>query len=113
MLTKVLNEMAGVKPTRRLTKVYRLNEADKLGHPILDGGTYKFWLVTGATKVSELLDVLVEVDVVGLSNIARGVDRSAPKKEQWELFPHSMKAQALKLAKQRIKDAQEEEDADV
>jgi hypothetical protein len=84
----------------KLKNLQVLENFDSDRHPVLSGGLYKFWLVTGATKNSTLIDVITEVDIKALYNIARGTDHEEDK--EVELFPYEKKQEALALAKKRL-----------
>jgi len=114
-MSKFLKEVIRDKRNeKRHIKVYRLDEAgeydDHIGHPITSGGKYRFYLVTTATPVSILGDVISEVDTQSLALIMLGAGKKAVGTEKWELFPSSRKEEAVRLAKARLNAAKRNEE---
>ena len=96
-----IRELAGVEPTDEPKKKIILKEEVSI-HTIKEGGSHLFFLVTGATKESMLAEVITEVDTVALVQIGIGTGLKTVKEEKWELFPHSMRKEAILLAQKRL-----------
>jgi len=106
-----LRLLSGIPVKESSARDQRIRESEQLseniGHPLTAGGKYRFFLVLGAYANSELEDVISEVDVRALCDITRGTKVNIPHKEQWELFPVDKKREAVKLARDRIAKAQQ------
>lgn len=110
-----IRELAGVEPSTPTEKAILKEDTDGFS-AIKHGGSHKFYLVQGASSGSELNKVVTEVDIAALGNIMRGADKKLIHKEKWELFPHTMRTEALALAQKRINaaksgSAEEEEES--